>query len=79
MTAADVCKNDDGGKAKTQADKEKITLGANDTGEDWDGMRDLDHTSTNVQTCVKAYLHALLEDLGYTGFRYEMGKGFDCS
>ena len=79
MTAADVCKNDDGGKAKTQADKEKVTLGAYDTGEDWDGMRDLDHTSTNVQTCVKAYLHALLEDLGYTGFRYDMVKGFDGS
>lgn len=76
MTAADVCSDDDGGKAKTQADKQGLTLGATDTGEDWDGMRDLDHSSTNVQTCVKAYLHALLEDLGYAGFRYDMVKGY---
>ena len=76
MTAADVCKNDDGGKAQTEATRLGLTLGANDTGEDWDGMRDLDHTSENVQTVVKAYLHALLEDLGYAGFRYDMTKGY---
>lgn len=76
MTAADVCKNDDGGKAQTEATRLGVTLGANDTGEDWDGMRDLDHTSENVQTIVKAYLHMLLEDLGYAGFRYDMVKGY---
>ena len=77
MSAADVCGNDDKGKAKTEADRLGLTLGANDTGEDWDGMRDLDHKSENVQTVVKAYLHALLEDLGYIGFRYDMVKGYD--
>ena len=76
MTAADVCKNDDGGKAQTEATKQGLTLGNSDTGEDWDGMRDLDHTSQNVQTTVKAYLHMLLEDLGYAGFRYDMVKGY---
>jgi alpha-amylase len=76
MTAADVCRNDDGGKAKTEADKQGVSLGANDTGEDWDGMRDLDHTSTNVQNTVKAYVKMLLDDLGYAGFRYDMVKGF---
>ncbi len=76
MTAADVCKNDDGGKALTEANKQGVTLGGNDTGEDWDGMRDLDHTSQNVQTIVKAYLHMLLEDFGYAGFRYDMVKGY---
>ena len=76
MTAADVCSNDDGGKAKAQADKSGLTLGANDTGEDWDGMRDLDHTSENVQTCVKAYLKMLLNYFGYAGFRYDMVKGY---
>lgn len=76
MTAADVCGNDDGGKAKTEADRLGVALGNYDTGEDWDGMRDLDHTSENVQTTVKAYLHMLLEDLGYAGFRYDMVKGY---
>ena len=76
MTAADICADDDAGKAKTQADKQGVTLGNNDTGEGWDGMRDLDHTSENVQQTVKAYLHMLLEDMGYTGFRYDMVKGY---
>ena len=77
MSASDVCKDDDKGKAQTEATRLGVTLGAADTGEDWDGMRDLDHTSQNVQTVVKAYLHALLEDLGYAGFRYDMTKGYN--
>ena len=77
MTSTDVCSNDDGGAAKTQATKEGVSLSANaDTGEDWSGMRDLDHKSTNVQDVCKAYTKALLEDLGYTGFRYDMVKGY---
>ena len=79
MTAADVCSNDDGGKAKAQATQLGLTLGNEDSGEDWDGMRDLDHTSENVQTTVKAYLHMLLEDMGYAGFRYDMVKGYSAS
>lgn len=51
----------------------------NDTGEGWGGIRDLDHKSTNVQNTVKAYLKMLLEDLGYTGFRYDMVKGYSAS
>lgn len=77
MSSTDVCKNDDGGSALTEANRLGVSLGANDTGEDWSGMRDLDHTSANVQTVVKAYLHALLEDLGYAGFRYDMTKGYN--
>jgi alpha-amylase len=50
-----------------------------DTGEGWPGLRDLDHKSTNVQDNVKAYLKFLLEDLGYTGFRYDMVKGYSAS
>ena len=76
MTAADVCSDDDSGKAKTQADKDKVTLGNKDTGEDWGGMRDLDHTSENVQNTVKDYLNMLINDLGYAGFRYDMVKGY---
>ena len=77
MTAADVCRNDDGGKTATQAQKEGVTLSANnDTGEDWDGCRDLDHRSENVQNIIKAYTKYLIDDLGYVGFRYDMVKGF---
>ena len=76
MGPSDVCRNDDGGKALAEANRLGVTLGNNDTGEDWDGMRDLDHKSTNVQNTVKAYLKMLIQDLGYAGFRYDMVKGY---
>ncbi len=80
MLPTDICANDDGGKTKTWAEANGYSLSTNnDSGEDWDGMRDLDHQSENVQTCVKAYLGFLLGDLGYTGFRYDMVKGFSGS
>lgn len=53
------------------------TTGANDTGDDFDGCRDLDHTNAQVQQNVKTYLSFLLNDLGYAGFRYDMVKGYD--
>ncbi len=78
--STDVCANDDGGKAAEQARKEGVQLSRNnDEGEDWGGMRDLDHNSQNVQTIVKAYEDYLLNDLGYAGFRYDMVKGFAAS
>ena len=70
LTYNDICSNDEAAKNGYQVGPNK------DTGEGWDGMRDLDHWSTNVQTSVKAYLKFLLEDLGYTGFRYDMVKGY---
>ena len=77
MKSTDICANDDGGKTKTEADKQGVKLSSNnDTGDDWGGMRDLDHNSTNVQTIVKAYLDMLLNDFGYAGFRYDMVKGY---
>ena len=78
--STDVCANDDGGKAGEQARKEGVQLSRNnDEGEDWSGMRDLDHNRQNVQTIVKAYEDYLLNDLGYAGFRYDMVKGFGAS
>lgn len=74
MGAADICSNDDGGK--TAAQSEVKPTGQTDTGDDFDGARDLDHNSANVQAMVKAYLDFLLNDLGYTGFRYDMVKGY---
>ena len=77
MVSTDICANDDGGKTKQWASQNGYSLStANDTGEGWDGMRDLDHTSTNVQAIVKAYLDFLLNELGYAGFRYDMVKGY---
>lgn len=78
--STDIVANDDKGKTAKEATKQGISLSKNnDEGEDWDGCRDLDHKSQNVQTIVKAYLKYLKDDLGYTGFRYDMVKGFSGS
>lgn len=79
MYPTDICGDDDNGTTLTWATANGYTLGAYDTGEGWSGCRDLDHTSQNVQTCINAYLKYLLDDLGYTGFRYDMTKGYSAS
>ena len=77
MLSTDICKNDDEGKTATQATKEGVSLSQNyDDGTDFGGCRDIDHKSANVQKIIKAYLKFLKEDIGYTGFRYDMVKGF---
>lgn len=67
-----ICSNDEVANQPGQA---KPT-GARDTGENFDGSRDLDHTNANVQENVKNYTRCLLEKYGYTGFRYDMVKGY---
>lgn len=77
MLPTDICRNDDGGKALAEAQRQGISLSANnDTGEDWNGCRDLDHRSDNVRRIIRAYTRYLIDDLGYVGFRYDMVKGF---
>lgn len=77
MLSTDIVRNDDNGATRTWAEQNGYSLSDNnDEGEGWDGMRDLDHKSENVQKSVKAYTKYLLDDLGYTGFRYDMVKGF---
>lgn len=67
-----ICCNDEVAYASGQA---KPT-GAYDTGENFDGSRDLDHTNAVVQENCKAYCSFLLQDMGYAGFRYDMVKGY---
>ena len=77
MQSTDICKNDDEGATSTQATKDGVSLSQNyDEGTDFGGCRDIDHKSANVQKIIKAYLKFLKEDIGYTGFRYDMVKGF---
>ena len=80
MLSTDICKNDDGGSTEIQEKKDGVSLSNNyDEGTDFGGCRDIDHKSENVQKVIKAYLKYLKDDLGYTGFRYDMVKGFDGS
>ncbi|MBR5674126.1 MAG: chitobiase/beta-hexosaminidase C-terminal domain-containing protein [Muribaculaceae bacterium] len=80
LKSTDICRDDDGGATLNWANSNGKSLSANnDSGEDWSGLRDLDHSSSNVQTTVKAYLRMLLDDLGYAGFRYDMCRGYAAS
>ncbi len=72
-SGADICQNDDGGDVKNHG---WPVTGANDTGEDFSGARDLDHTSENVQKNCISYMNYLLKELQYDGFRLDMVKGY---
>lgn len=67
-----ICSTDEVRNASGQA---KPT-GAPDTGDDFEGCRDLDHTNANVQDNCKNYVKCLQEKYGYAGMRYDMVKGY---
>lgn len=71
-----ICANDevnwaDGSDAKGQA------KGPDDDGENWSGARDWSHSNVDVQNMFKAYLKWMRDVVGYDGFRYDKGDGFD--
>lgn len=67
-----ICRNDEVAYATGQA----TPTGNYDTGENFDGSRDLDHTNATVQWNCKRYTEFLLKELGFCGFRYDMVKGY---
>lgn len=77
LLSTDICHDDCNGTTAQWAAQNGCQLSQNnDTGDGVDFARDLDHKSANVQNCVKAYLDFLLNDLGYSGVRYDMVKGY---
>ena len=50
--------------------------GAPDTGDDYDSARDLDHTNVTTQQNVRTYMDFLQNELGYSGYRVDMTKGY---
>lgn len=52
--------------------------GSYDTGDDFDGGRDLDHTNIETRNGIKTYLTKLKEQ-GFEGWRWDMTKGFSAS
>ena len=76
LTADHICKSDEMNTDPAAGKWNGMAKGANDTGENWGGARDLDHTSTYVQQDVKAYMSWLKGDFGYDGWRYDFVKGF---
>lgn len=70
-----ICSTDEVRLQPTQV----MPTGAPDTGDNFEGCRDLDHTNVAVQNNIKAYLHFLKNVVGYDGWRYDMTKGFTAS
>lgn len=71
-----ICNNDEANTATKSEAKGKIK-GAKDTGLGDTGCRDLDHTNPTTQQNIKTYEDFLLNEMGYTGFRYDFVKGYD--
>jgi len=73
LTGEHVCSDDETNSGHVNGE----AYGAKDTGDKWDGARDLDHTSEYVQQDVVAYLKWLKAEMGYDGWRYDLVKGYD--
>lgn len=69
-----ICSNDEAATSSGYTGPKPT--GADDTGDNFDGCRDLDHTNAQVQQNIKVYLDYLLNEMGFAGFRYDMVKGF---
>lgn len=78
LTQKHMCRNDEGftDSKSTCYNASTSERGANDTGSNFDGARDLDHTSGYVQDWSKAYTQWLMGEMNYDGFRYDMTLGF---
>lgn len=71
----EVCNNDEA-NSNSSSPVKGLCTGADDTGDNFYGYRDLDHTNATVQANVETYLDYLQNVLGYAGFRYDMVKGY---
>ena len=78
LTQQHICRNDEGFTDPKSSCYNAATSerGANDTGSNFDGARDLDHTSEYVQEWAKAYVRWIMGEMRYDGFRYDMTLGF---
>ena len=78
LTQKQICRNDEcfTNSSSSCYNASTSDRGAYDTGDNFDGARDLDHTSEIVQNWAKAYTQWLLGVMKYDGFRYDMTLGF---
>lgn len=78
LTKNHICRNDEGFTNSSSSCYNTATSdrGAADTGSNFDGARDLDHTNEFVQNWSKAYVQWMLDVMKYDGFRYDMTLGY---
>lgn len=50
--------------------------GGADSGEQFDGGRDLDHNNPHVQQAIIKWLNWLKDDIGFAGWRWDLVKGY---
>jgi len=71
-----ICKNDEV-NSDPGSDSKGLATGPYDDGENWSGARDWAHSNVEVQAMFKAYLKWMRNVVGYDGFRYDKGDGFN--
>ncbi|MCM1034775.1 MAG: alpha-amylase family glycosyl hydrolase [Paludibacter sp.] len=75
-----ICKTDEVNSATEAGSCKGKATGASDAGylgeANYAAARDLDHSSSQVQNMIKAYLLWLKNEIGYDGWRYDYCKGF---
>lgn len=76
LTSEHICANDEA-FTSSSSDSRSLAHGAEDTGTNDAGCRDLDHSSSYVQDLCKAYTKFMLDSIGFDGFRYDMVIGYD--
>lgn len=76
LTSAHICKNDEVNSTSSAGSCKGAATGANDTGSNFEGARDLDHTNEYVQNWAKTYTQWLKSEMKYDGFRYDMTRGY---
>lgn len=71
-----ICQNDEV-NSDPKSDSKGDATGPYDDGENWSGARDWSHSNVEVQAMFKAYLKWMRYEVGYDGFRYDKGDGFN--
>lgn len=81
LTQKHMCKNDEGFTDSSSScyGAAASERGAADTGTNFEGARDLDHSSEYVQSWAKAYLKWMKSAMKYEGFRFDMTLGYSGS
>lgn len=77
-----ICSNDEMNADWTRSDTLAgpcwgTATGSQDDGANWDGARDWSHDKVYVQEMFKAYLKWMKNVIGYDGWRYDKGDGFN--
>ena len=77
LNSTHICYGDEGFTNSSSTCYNSTNRGNADTGSNFDGARDLDHTNEYVQKWAKAYVQWMIDVMKYDGFRYDMTLGYD--